>query len=194
MAQNTDELDFVEASTTVKVTPQINSYGIINLDIDILIEQFTSPDPSSPNRSIQKVRTNTSVAENEIIALGGIIDKSRTNDEVGLPIISRIPILGSLFRGKITDLTTDCLMVFICPKIINPHANLLTPFTKAKLDDVGNLMTEMDSYENPRDPISRWFFKEPHKEMNKMVDDFVYKNIEKPKKEKNNEIKRVLIK
>jgi general secretion pathway protein D len=177
---NTSENDFVEASTTVKVTPQINSFGVITLDIDILIEQFTAP-PPSPNRSIQKIRTNTSVAENEIIALGGIIDKQRTNDEVGLPILARIPILGSLFRGKITDLSTDCLMVFLCPKIINPHVKLLTPFTQTKLDDVKDLMTQMDSYENPRDPISRWFFKEPHTEMTKMVDDFAYKNIEKTK-------------
>lgn len=179
---NTNEQDFVEASTTVKITPQINSFGVINLDVDILIEQFTSPDPTSPDRSIQKIRTNTSVAENEILALGGLIEKARTNDEVGLPVISRIPFIGSLFRGKITDLNKTALMIFICPKIIKPHNELLTPFTNTKLADVDQLFTEMDSYDNPRDPISKWFFQEPHKEASKMVNDFAYKNVENPKK------------
>lgn len=176
----TPEQDFVEASTTVKITPQINSLGVINLDVDILIEQFTSPDPSSPNRSIQKIRTNASVAENEILALGGLIEKTRVKDEVGLPIIGRIPIIGSLFRGKISDFNTDSLMIFICPKIIKPHTDLVTGFTKTKVKDVENLFAEMDSYENPRDPISRWFFQEPNRETNIMVNDFIFKNTKTP--------------
>jgi len=35
-----------------------------------------------------------------VVILGGLIDKRRVTDEKGVPFLSKIPILGYLFKGE----------------------------------------------------------------------------------------------
>src|SRR5690606_5252581 len=88
--QSTQAFDDVSANLTVKITPQINSIGIINLDIDISIDNFTEADStsiSSANQAQKTIKTNADVGNRQVLALGGLL---RNNfDEM----YTKVPIL-----------------------------------------------------------------------------------------------------
>ena len=62
----------IAADLEVKILPRINSFGTVNLNIDIIIENFTEADPSNGNKNSKKVHTNASLADGEVLAIGGL--------------------------------------------------------------------------------------------------------------------------
>lgn len=157
-SQNT--LSDMNAFLQVNITPQISSFGVINLDIEVKIEQFTSADPSNGNKSVRVVKTNADVANNEILALGGLIQNTENNNNTGVPILSKIPIVGYLFKNKTKTHSNDNLLIFMTPKIVTPKQAQTNEYTKIKAQYVREMLCEMDAQESQRDPIYKWWFKE----------------------------------
>jgi len=62
--------------------------------------------------------TELLVDDGETIVIGGIV-KTRTEDSSqGVPYLSKIPVLGWLFKNKITDNERSELLLFITPRIV----------------------------------------------------------------------------
>ena len=55
---------------------------------------------SLPKVTIKNVSTNVKVHNNDIVILGGLIDKYTSKDDQEVPGLGRIPLLGWLFKGK----------------------------------------------------------------------------------------------
>ena len=76
--------------------------------------------PKSFGTSIVKRNAETQliVSDSETVVLGGILTKNESETEVGVPFLSKIPILGWLFKkkGKIENQAE--LMIFITPTIV----------------------------------------------------------------------------
>ena len=53
-----------------------------------------------PKVEIKNVSTNVKVHNNDIVILGGLIDKYTSKDDQEVPGLGRIPLLGWLFKGK----------------------------------------------------------------------------------------------
>lgn len=170
----------IDANLTVTATPQINSMGIITLEINVSIEQFTqalqpgnTTVASAGNTDKRSVSTTAHLADSEVLALGGLIRTTQNNTGNSLPLLSRIPLVGNLFRNQAKTMTQDNLIVFICPKIIRPDNDTSSQYTTVKKefakDVVGGISALSD---NPRDPIFNWFFKPIEKDPDALVDDF----------------------
>jgi general secretion pathway protein D len=71
-----------------------------------------------PNVTVQDLQTTVSVPDGGTLLLGGQKQSGEVEREMGVPIISKIPILNRLStnRGKIRDEQT--LLILIRPKII----------------------------------------------------------------------------
>jgi general secretion pathway protein D len=154
-----------DALLEVNITPQISSDGIINLDITVSIQEFTSPynqnNADSGNTRTQKIVTNTNVNDGESIALGGIIRDNDANSRSGVPILSKIPIIGTFFSNKERTTNKNNLVIFITTKIIGTGDELTQDYTQNKAESVRKILQEADCLtNNDRDPIYRWFFKE----------------------------------
>ena len=65
------------------------------------------------------IETSATVKSGRTVVLGGIINRSKSNSQAGVPVVSNIPILGNLFKNKSTDSKKDKLLVFITPKVVN---------------------------------------------------------------------------
>lgn len=166
----------VTADLEVKITPRINSLGMVNLDVDVLIENFTSTNPSVGNKNTKEVHTNANVMDGEVLAIGGIIRNASTNAESGIPILSKIPIIGNFFKNKSQRTDKENLLVFIVPKIVNPQQNL-DSYTKNKAQSVTNLMQQINKQNSivDRDPISRWIFVDQKKKDVETIQSFAEK-------------------
>lgn len=171
----------IDANLVVTATPQINSMGIITLDINVSIEQFTntlgpngnSTDPSVGNTDKRSVTTTANLADSEVLALGGLVRTTQNNSGSRLPLLYKIPVVGRLFSNQKKETVTDNLIIFICPKIIKPDTANAVEYTQAKQEFAKEVVGGVQALStNERDPIYNWFFKPITKNSDALVDDF----------------------
>lgn len=175
--QNQLEFGDQDAAIQLTVTPQINKNGIINLSIQVKVEEFTSSnnpnDPSSANKSTKTITTNADVADGEVLALGGLIQNRENNDNSGVPVLERIPLIGYFFKNKNQTRTDDNLLIFMAPKIIQPKQASVNDYTKEKSVSVRDFLCEMEAQESQKDPIYQWWFKQSFDKSNDIVDEMI---------------------
>ncbi len=117
-----------EVGTILKVKPQINEGDAVRLEINQEVSGISKAavsGSSTTNVVTDKkvIETNVIVENNQILILGGLMDKNFTNTERRVPLLGDIPLLGRLFRSTTKKIDTTVLMVFIRPTIIrNPDA------------------------------------------------------------------------
>jgi len=111
--------EFVEAALSLEVTPVINPDGSIILDIKATNStpgtQFGGDAPSINSKEAQ---TKVLVRDGETTVLGGIFVEDEDFSETGVPWLSRIPILGHLFKSTSKSNGRSELLVFITPRIL----------------------------------------------------------------------------
>ena len=61
------------------------------------------------------------VKDGQTFFIGGLVRDRDTTTDVGVPILSYIPFLGTFFRRSVTEKTKSELMVFVTPRIITPE-------------------------------------------------------------------------
>ena len=120
-----NSVDYRNTGVILSVTPRISG-DRINLDIDQEVSSVTPTSSSSINSpTIQQRRLHTTlILENEgLVAIGGLISSSRSNNRSGLPYVNSIPGLGLLFRSAGKNAARTELVVLITAKIINDKAS-----------------------------------------------------------------------
>src|SRR5207249_4815645 len=76
------------ASLIVNVLPQINSDGMIVLDLDIIISDFTDQtNPTSATKFTKQVQTKAVLADKEVLALGGLIKNRINSSSTKTPVL-----------------------------------------------------------------------------------------------------------
>ena len=72
--------------------------------------------------STQKLTTTATVPTGNTIVLGGLISEQNKKTTDGVPYISRVPILGRLFKTDNTTKDRKELIVFIQPTVVDDPA------------------------------------------------------------------------
>ena len=110
------------------IRPQINDGDTIQLEVEQEISSVSTV--VLPNESSDLITDTSSinaivqVDHGQVIVLGGLMSDEVVDSVSGVPILSRIPILGSLFRSKDKDVNRQNLMVFLKPYIIRSPEEL----------------------------------------------------------------------
>jgi type IV pilus assembly protein PilQ len=119
IANNTVTVSFKDAALTLKVTPQITAANTIIMKIAL---ENAAPDYSRSINNIppidtQRANTQVLVKDGETTVIGGIyVSREQvTNDRT--PGLSKIPLLGWLFRRDSTSDESRELLIFITPRI-----------------------------------------------------------------------------
>lgn len=157
--QNT--FGYVDANLTIQITPQISRDDLITLDTNIILDQFINPDPNSlvGNRTSKRLQTSVTLANNEVLALGGLIQETTTTSITGVPVLKDIPIFGWFFKNKTKIIEKTSLLILIVPELIKPIGiDVADSFTQAKILDSKDLIEELRSAQEARDPVHRWLF------------------------------------
>jgi type II secretory pathway component GspD/PulD (secretin) len=119
---STSTIQYKDIGIILKVKPQVNDSGLVSLELSQEISSLGNPVTVGglSEVSINKTEaTSTLVArDGETIVIGGLIREDTGHDRVGLPFLSRIPIIGALF-GTTSDTTTrDELIILLTPHVI----------------------------------------------------------------------------
>ena len=69
----------------------------------------------------EQLTTTVTVPTGNNIVMGGLISETEKKDTAGVPYISRVPLLGSLFRNKTTSKVRKELIIFIQPTVVKDN-------------------------------------------------------------------------
>jgi type III secretion protein C len=116
------QLFTVEAGTNLHVTPQPSEEdGTPRVKLSIWIEdgQFDARTVDGvPVVKRTEIRTEAHVLEGESLLIGGISIESSSNDSRGLPGVSKVPLLGTLFRHDTERKARSERLFLITPKLV----------------------------------------------------------------------------
>ena len=112
------DIERQEFGTELKVTPQITEGDAVRLDIKYKTEDIVGSRNARPESKKRQIETTVLVNDGDILVLGGLSNESATETQARVPLLSRIPILGNLFKGRSSRRNKTTLMVFIRPTIL----------------------------------------------------------------------------
>jgi len=96
------------------------SEGTIFLNVDV---ENTTPDWSTtvngnPSLLTQQATTQVLVTDGGTVVIGGVIQTSNTTNVQQVPLLGNIPMLGNLFKRRTVSSSTQELIFFITPRIV----------------------------------------------------------------------------
>jgi general secretion pathway protein D len=114
-------IEYKKVALQLEVVPLINSEKEVSLDIlqklDSLGENKLISGNLIPTINTRYVRTNVSAPNGSTIVLGGLIEDNKNRSSTGIPVLSRIPYLGALFRSTTSDKTRQELIILMRPEV-----------------------------------------------------------------------------
>ncbi|WP_246525459.1 type II secretion system secretin GspD [Thalassovita aquimarina] len=113
-----------DVGLTLNVTPQINADRTVRMDIKQEVSNLTSSQASSGGEITSKRALSTSVLvrDGNVILLGGLLENGSGSVIQKVPGISRLPLIGGLFRGKNATKNQRVLLVLLRPQVVNSEA------------------------------------------------------------------------
>jgi type II secretory pathway component HofQ len=120
----------VSANTGLIVIPRVNRDGTITVqgtvNVASILRIVSSPDGSTIAPEINQTQLNgfnRRVASGETLVIGGLNSKTESEDENRVPLLSQIPIIGKLFRGRSRNSQDSQLLIFLTPQIVGDRAS-----------------------------------------------------------------------
>lgn len=109
----------------LEVIPLINSNKEVSLTIaqvnDNVVGQQQLGGNSIPIIGTERLLTTVTIANRSTIVLGGLITENEEKSTSGIPFISRIPILGNVFKTTTTKKARKELIIFIQPVVVQDN-------------------------------------------------------------------------
>jgi general secretion pathway protein D len=117
-----NSFQYLETGILLAVTPRINSGGLVTLEVNQEVSvpandsSASNPNPTVNSRSAQ---TTVVVGSGESVVLGGLIREDKGHGSRGVPLLSKIPILGAAFGTQSFVNRRTELVLVITPRIVS---------------------------------------------------------------------------
>jgi type IV pilus secretin PilQ/predicted competence protein len=122
VANNTVTVQYIDATLSLDVTPQITAEGTVLLDIDL---KKRDPAPGVNIAGGQNVPITTRDAKTRVMVrdggttvIGGIYQATDNDQRNGIPGLYKLPLIGWMFGNKSVTNQRVELLIFITPRII----------------------------------------------------------------------------
>ena len=121
-------IQFKDVALKLEVIPLINSEKEVTLQISQINNTRSGTANVAgiqvPTIAKQELNTSITVSNKAVIVLGGLIRDDVRRDTVGIPLISRIPLIGALFRETKKEATRSELIILMQPTVIHDGKDL----------------------------------------------------------------------
>jgi general secretion pathway protein D len=149
-------IEYKKVALQLEVVPLINSEKEVSLDILQKVDNIVQggnvviSGNSVPTIATRYIRTNVSAPNGSTIILGGLVDDTKQKNYEGFPYLSRIPVVGSLFRSTATSKVRTELIVLMCPQVTLTKLDAYR--LRQKWEDTTHFGPELDQAECPECP------------------------------------------
>jgi type IV pilus assembly protein PilQ len=112
---------YVDVPLKLQITPQITDEGTIVLQV--LAENSSTPPitgGTAPAINTQRMQTQVTVPDGGTTVVGGVLFDDERENQNRTPGLSKVPLLGNLFKRKGVSRNTNEILFFITPRIYRP--------------------------------------------------------------------------
>jgi general secretion pathway protein D len=116
-----NSITYKDTGVILSITPRINESGRVLLDIEqevSTVANTTSSGIDSPTIRQRRIKTSVVVNSGEPLALGGMIQDSKTVTRNQIPILGDIPGIGNAFSQKDNTVAKTELIIIITPRLM----------------------------------------------------------------------------
>jgi general secretion pathway protein D len=133
-------IEYKDVGIILSVTPRISDGGLVTMELTI---EDSSVDTTAlgglaniPYFRKKTAKTVLSVLEGQLIVIGGLIEDSKNTQKVGVPYLSKIPIIGALFGSQEYTVKKTELILMMTPHVITDHiqSRAVTEEFKSKVE------------------------------------------------------------
>ena len=121
-SQNGTTLTAVPIYLELEVTPRIAPGGGILMKTKITKDEFIeiiyAGDSAGVDTTKNEIDTTVLINDGETLVIGGIIKQQKTDNEDAVPGLSKLPLLGYLFKNEGKKDATQEVLVFLTPRIV----------------------------------------------------------------------------
>jgi general secretion pathway protein D len=132
------------------VTPRISDGGLVTMDISVENSTVATTSlgtlPSIPVFNKRTAKTVLSIMEGQSIVIGGLIQDQKNETKSGIPLLSKIPILGALFGYQTYDKARTELILMMTPHVIS-DLNQSNAVTREFSEKVEGIKKELEKRE-----------------------------------------------
>jgi len=115
----TTTTEFKEAALSLTVTPSIIGDGNVLLDMKVNNDTPEEvPGSDEPGIKTNEIKTKLLVSDGDIVVIGGIKKNTVTDGRSATPGISKVPVVGNLFKSKNKSDELVEMLIFIAPRVI----------------------------------------------------------------------------
>ncbi|HXU99248.1 MAG TPA: type II secretion system secretin GspD [Caulobacteraceae bacterium] len=140
-----NSIDYKQTGIILKVTPRVNSGGLVLLDIaqevsDVLPQSTAQVNSGSgidsPTFEERKISTSVAVQDGETVALGGLMKNEIQKGRSTIPLLGDIPFFGHLFGDTTAGLLRTELIVTLTPRVVRTpvDARAITDELRGKIE------------------------------------------------------------
>lgn len=118
-----EEVTFVDVGIQLSVTPTINDEGYVTMkvkpEVSSVVSTLTTPSGNKiPIIDTSMAETTVMIKDGSTIIIGGLRKEEKTSSSEGVPLLSKIPLLGLLFKSATNRTERTELLVMLTPHIV----------------------------------------------------------------------------
>lgn len=99
--------------------PRVNADGNITMRVHPVVSTVSAIDAQFvPQTSTREAETTVMVRDGETVVIGGLIRDEMSKVVREVPFLSRLPLVGELFRSRSTSSRRSEVLIFITPRIV----------------------------------------------------------------------------
>lgn len=122
-----NEIQFKNTGVILKVTPRINTNGLVTMEIQqeiSAVSRTTDSETLTPTISQRRISSTIAVASGQLVVLGGLISEQHDRQKSSIPFFGKIPYIGDVIGGATDSAKTRTeLVVFLQPTVIRDPAD-----------------------------------------------------------------------
>ncbi|MDI6763565.1 MAG: type IV pilus secretin PilQ [Thermodesulfobacteriota bacterium] len=113
-------IEYIEANLKLTVTPHVTNDGHIKMNIKAKKDapDFATSVGNVPSIDKKEATTEVLVRDNGVVMIAGVYSIEKSDGTEGIPLLSKIPLLGWLFKREAKEDKRKDLLIFISPKVI----------------------------------------------------------------------------
>ena len=132
------QIQYRNTGVTLNITPIVQANGLVDLEINQNFSETRATGAASltPTILTRDLSTSMTLRDGQSVLMGGLISESQSKGRSGVPGLSRVPVLGRLFRADSYQNDRTELVVMVIPYVIADHrqGEELTEQIKSQLE------------------------------------------------------------
>lgn len=126
---NETTVEYKEVGVSITTTPRVNSKNEISMllmpKVSSITKWLEDKNTKAPQISTRSAETQVQVKSGETIIIGGLLKEDEFESVSGIPLLSKLPVLGHLFKMTSTKKEKVELFIFVTPTVLNEEESTI---------------------------------------------------------------------